>query len=167
MSWFSSPTPQDDVQTGRQAIVVYHNRAIYNSGYNETVDTLLSKIAKGKSPQYFLEGFGGAIREIDMSSGQINDAMNRLATVSGNRIPTQESFFKALSDRVSNPTFIDYVGATPEVIGQSALDVVHGAQEIGDSVLSLGKGLLQFGPILIFAAIVFIGYAKTRQIAGK
>ena len=68
---------------------------------------------------------------------------------------------------MSNPTFIDYVGATPEVALESAKDLAKGAQAVGNAVIDTGKTLLQFGPILIVVAVVFIGYAYTRRIAGR
>lgn len=170
MSWFFDlgTSLQSDTDRGRAAVTEFHQNSVRMPYYNEaSVDSLLSKIMSGKSPEFFLEGLGTAIREIGMSQSQITDAMRSLAIRSNGRIPVQNEFFRALSDRVSQPTFTDYVGATPEVLGQSAIDVAHGAAEVGEAVLDVGKGLLQFGPILVLAAIFFIGFSRTKQLAGK
>ena len=166
MSFFGS-TPKSDTEVGRQAVTAFHNRAIYSPGYNETVDTLLSKIMKGKSSEFFLEGLGLAIREIGMGQSQVNDAMEDLAVRANGRIPDWNSFYTALSDRASKLTFVDYLKATPEIAGATALDVVKGAERLGNAVLDVGKFFEQFGPILAVGAILFIGYAYTRRAAGR
>lgn len=156
-----------DTDLGRQAVTYFHNESTNYSAYNETLHSLQDRIADGKSPVYFLEGLGLAIRMIDMSDSQVRQAMEKLAHVYQGQIPRREAFHGALSDRISNPTFGDYVGATPQVAIETAGDVVKGAQAVGNAVIDTGKTLLQFGPILIVAAVIFIGYAYTRRVAGR
>lgn len=166
MGWFSAETPESDVETGRKAVRIFQASTVGYPGYSETLDSLIAKVG-GANPQFFLEGVGLAIRSIGMSDGQVEDAMESLAAAYQGRIPRREAFTKALSDRVSNPTAGDYIAATPQVALESAGDLVKGAQQLGDSLIAIGSTLNQFGPILIVAAIIFIGYARTRQYAGK
>jgi len=165
MGWFSTQ-PTNDIEKARLALSFFHNYSVGFPGYNYTLDSLIEKIG-GKYPTMFLEDYGFAINTIGMSVGQTQQALEALADTSQGKIPTKTAFFQALSARVSNPTFMDYVGATPKVALESAGDVVMGFKEVGDAVLDTGKSLLVIGPLLIVAAVVFIGYSRTRQIAGR
>lgn len=170
MSWFSSQ-PVNDFDKARGAMIAFHNYSITNfpGVYKESLDSLIMKVSGGTDSRRtaFLEGFGFAINQIGMSISQSDDAMEMLAYDSQGQIPKKENFFRALSERVSNPTFMDYVGATPKVALETGKDVVMGFKEVGDAVLDTGKSLLVIGPLLIVAAVVFIGYSRTRQFAGR
>ena len=164
---FFSPAPLSDVELGRKAATHFHNESTRYSGYDETLDTMLSKVAGGKSPIFFLEGLGLAVRTIEMTDSQVQQAMKALASTAQGQIPRKELFHRALSDRISNPTAGDYLAATPQIALETAGEIVEGAQAVGDAVLGTGKILLAIAPILIVAGIVFIGYARTRQAAGQ
>lgn len=170
IGWFSSQ-PVNDFDKARGAMIAFHNYSLTNfpGTYKETLDSLILKVAGGTDAKRtaFLEGFGFAINQIGMSVSQSDDAMISLAYTSQGKIPKQNEFFRALSERVSNPTFMDYVGATPQVALDTGKDVVMGFKEVGDAVLDTGKSLLVIGPLLIVAAVVFIGYSRTRQFAGR
>jgi len=166
MSFFNSQ-PENDIDKARLALIAFHNQSLaFAPKYSENLNSLTS-IVGGKNPTIFMESLGLAINSIGMSIGQTEDAMKSLAVQSQGNIPVQSNFFRALSDRISNPTFIDYVKATPQVAGESALDIVKGAAEVGNAVLDTGKTLLIIGPLLVVTAIVFIGYKRTRLLAGK
>lgn len=165
MSWFSFQ-PVNDQDRGQSAFVMFHNDMIGRGSYAESYDTLLQKVAP-KHPEIFLEGLGLAINSIDMRDGQVEDAMSALASKSGGRIPDQHSFFDALSNRIGDITFMDWVYESPSIAKDTAIDAVQGVAKIGDSVIATGQTLLMIGPILIVAAVVFIGYSRTRQLAGR
>lgn len=155
-----------DVDRGREALTYFHNRSMGYVGYSETLDTLINKVG-GRQPMIFLDGLGFAISSIGMGSSKVKQAMVSLADQGQGRIPANNSlFFKALSDRATNLTTSDWIGGLPEIAGDTAMDALKGFQAIGDAVLDFGKSLLTVGPILVLAAVVFIGYKKTRKLAG-
>lgn len=167
MSWFSTQ-PANDIEKARLGLSFFHNSSIGLGNYNFSLDGLINTIAGGANKTTaFLEDFGFAINTIGMSVSQVQDAMESLANVSQGRIPTRTAFFQSLSSRISNPTFMDYVGVTPKVIGESAVDLAMGAKEIGDAFIDTGKSLLVLGPLAIVVAVGFILYARTRSIAGR
>jgi hypothetical protein len=165
MSWFYS-SPISDVDRGRQAMTIFHNRSVEYPAYTYDFDTMLTKIG-GTDPQYFLEGLGLAISSNEASDGQVQDAMENLADQAQGRLPVKQDFFNALTNRLTTLTTLDYIAATPEIAGQTALDAVKGAQAIGDAVIDTGQSLLVIGPLLIVAAVIFIGYSHTRRLAGR
>lgn len=167
MSLFDFFQPSNDIDTGRSALAYFHNAMVsMYSSYRLTLTQVTAEVSKNK-PEIFLTDLGFAINTIELSDSGVKDAMENLAKFSGGSIPGQAQFFQALSNRKANLTFGDYVGGAPEIAAGMATDVVKGAQQVGDAVLDTGKSLLVIGPILAVAAIVFIGYAKTRQVAGR
>lgn len=169
MSLFSTQ-PENDIEKARIGMIAFHNQAlVFAPKYSETLNGLIKIVGengRGYNESIFMESFGFAINSIGMSIGQVEAAMKDLAVQAQGGIPNQATFFKALSDRVSSPTLLDYVKATPQVALDSAVDVVKGAAEVGNAVLDTGKSLLVIGPLLIVAAIVFIGYRRTKMLAG-
>lgn len=159
--------PQNDIEIGRTAMIYFHNRAALYSGYNITLDQLIDQVG-GKRPEIFLDGLGMTILNLEMRDGQIKDAMVSLADTTKGMIPKNNTiFFQALSNRLTNVTVSDWVVASPEIAGNIAKDLGQGAVEIGNTVITTGKGILAIAPVLIIAAGVFIFYSRTRQIAGK
>lgn len=153
-----------DIDRGREALKYFHNESTRYPEYQESLDSLTSKVG-GKYPLVFLDGLGFASAE--MRTGQVQDAMVSLARQGQGRIPSNNSlFFKALSDRATNLTTADWIGGLPEIAGNTALDAAKGFQQVGNAVLDLGKSFKTLGPLLIFAAVIFIGYRKTRKYAG-
>ena len=169
MSFFNAQ-PVNDIEKARLAMIAFHNQALaFRPKYSETLDSLIKIVGgngRNSDPTIFMESFGFAINTIGMTIGQSESAMKDLAVQAQGGIPKQSEFFKGLSTRVSNPTLLDYVKATPQVAGETALDVVHGFQEVGNAVLDTGKSLLIIGPLLIVAAVIFIGYRRTKMFAG-
>lgn len=167
MSLFSTQ-PANDFDKARLALSYFHNASIGLPYYPKglTLDSL-EEMVGGKFPTIFLESFGFAINTIGMSTGQVQDAMEDLANVCQGKIPTQTTFIQALSKRISNPTFGDYIKATPAIAGQTALTAVGGLKDIGDAVIDTGKSLLVVGPLVAVGAILFIVYARTRTFAGR
>jgi hypothetical protein len=166
MSWFNFQ-PQNDIDKARDAMVAFHNRMLKYPIYTLKYEELISAVAP-KSPQIFLEGLGFAISSIEMSSGKVQEAMEALADKCQGKIPNNQNyFFSALSDREMNINFMDWVKATPTIAADTAKDVGKGAVEIGNAVIDTGKSLLTIGPLVVVAAVLFIVYAKTREVAGR
>lgn len=165
MSWFNSQ-PQNDIERGREAMVYFHNSMVGYPGYELTLDEMIEQVSKGK-PQIFLEGLGFAIISIDMRESQVRDAMTNLAAKCGGRMPANNVVFtNALSNRIQNISLTDWVYGSPEIALNIGKDVVKGAQQVGDTILTTAGGLLAIAPLGIIAAVVFIGYMRTRKIAG-
>lgn len=155
-----------DIDRGREALKYFHNKSATFPGYSESLDTLIDKVG-GKQPTIFLDGLGFAVDSIGLSSGQVKEAMEKLASQGQGRIPAYNTaFFKALSDRATNLTTADWIGGLPEIAGDTAKDLASGAQAVGNAVIDLGKSLTTVGPLLALAAIIFIGFQRTRKLAG-
>lgn len=147
-----------DADLGREAVTYFHNYSLsVGAGYSETFESLLSKVF-GSQPDIYLDGLGGAIREIGMNTSQVHDAMAALAVTSNGQIPRKELFFSALSNRISNPTASDFIGAAPEILGGMAMDTAKGFQVLGDSLITLGGSLASVGPLIILAGVCLLVY---------
>lgn len=161
-------SPENDIDRGREAMMYFHNQmSTYAKYKGTTLNQMIDVVSKGK-PDIFLDAFGFAINANEMRDAQVKDAMVALAQRSSGVIPPNQSqFFNALTARIQAITVTDTFFASPEIAKGMAGDVITGAKEIGDAVIDTGKSLLVIGPILIVAAIVFIGYSRTRQYAGR
>jgi hypothetical protein len=155
--------PVNDIDRGREAVTYFHNASVGKGQYSETLDSLINIVSKG-TPDIFLDSFGFAISSIELSTSNVEAAMENLASHAAGQIPRQEAFFSALSNQAQDFGIADWL---PYVAKESAKDVVHGAAEVGNAVIDTGRSLLVIAPLAIVAAVLFIGYAKTRQIAGR
>lgn len=161
MSWFNYQ-PMNDIDRGREALKYYHNESVKFPNYGLKFDELILRFGGAD----FLDGLGLAINSNSMSDSHVQDAMENLANQGKGRMPGSFSvFFKALSDREGNLTFSDWVGGIPEISKNIASDIGKGAAEIGNAVIDTGKSLLIVGPLLIVAAVIFIGYSKVKRLA--
>jgi len=150
--WYTSPT--NDIDLGRKAFNYFHNASLSYPGYKFTVDQALDLLTKNKA-DIFLESLGFSINQIDMSEGQIRDAMQSLAMQAKGKMPNQTAFFQALSNRVSNLTFTDWVRGAPEIATGIASDAVQGAKAVGDKVISAADFLSS--PIGVVLVLVVVG----------
>lgn len=174
LDFFSSNVqPENDVDWGREAVKFFHNRMASNfSNYTISMDELIRRIstytAGNSQPDIFLDGLGFAISSNNMSESQVQDAMEKLADISGGNIPSNPSVFeKALTDRLQNITAGDWIGAAPTIAAETAATALSGIQAVGDSVIATGKTLTAIAPFLIVGAVIFIVYARARQIGGR
>lgn len=173
-SLFSSNTqPQNTIDWGRDAVKFFHNEMIskYDS-YTLTLDQLTNQISlrpdgTQADQSIFLDGLGTAISQIGMAESQVQQAMVKLADAGNGQIPKQSAFFKALSDRIGDITSGDWIAAAPQIAADTALTAVQGVQAIGDSVIATGKTLTMIGPALIVGAVIFIVYARARELGGR
>ena len=161
MSWFNFQ-PLNDIDRGREALKYYHNESVKFPNYGLTFDELITRFGGSN----FLEGMGLVINSGEMSDSHVQEAMENLANQGQGRMPGNFSiFYKALSDREANLTVRDWVGGIPEISKNIASDIGKGAVQIGNAVIDTGKSLLVVGPLLIVAAVIFIGYSKVKRLA--
>lgn len=163
-------SPVNDIDRGREAMVYFHNEMMRFEVYRArrmSVEQLIDTVG-GKSPESFLDGLGLAINSIEMRDAQVEDAMERLAMKAQGQLPSNQSvFFKALSDRMQDISAGDFVRAAPTIAKDTAVTAVKGIAQVGEAVIDTGKSLLAVGPILIVAAVIFIGYSYTRRVAQR
>lgn len=156
-----------DLEAGKKGLEYFRIASLpYPKFKSMSYNDLLSLVG-GKNPDIFLDGFGFTINSLEMSQGQVQEAMQYLAQAAQGGIPKQTLFFQALSTRLTNITTSDYILGLPSIAKDTAVDVVKGAQQVGDAVLDTGKTLLMVGPLLVVLAVIFIGYGKTRTLAGR
>lgn len=165
--------PENKIAAARSALMYYHNRECYKypSVYKYTFDQFLDAIGGG-NPQKtttILEGLGGSILSIQqdgfLSDTQIRDAMEDLADKSEGRIPASyQTFFNVLGGKAQDVSFLDAAWATAKGTTEK---VAGGVKEIGETAIAVGSSLNVVAPILIFGAIIFIFYSRTRQVAGR
>jgi hypothetical protein len=156
--------PLNQIEIGRAAILKFHNFSCAFPAYTISIEDLVKRFGG----DIFLEGFGFAIVETDASDSQVRDAMLALANQGQGRIPaSQTAFFQALSNRTSNLTAGDWVSLTPAIAADVGKEVIKGTAEVGSAILDVGKSLLTIGPILVVAAVLYIGFVKTKQIASS
>ncbi len=166
MSWFSA-NPVNDIDRGRQAMVYFHNQMLGFSNYKMSLDQCINTAAKGR-PEIFLDALGFAATAITLRDSAVKEAMENLASKSAGVVPNNLSLYtNAFSERAQNISAVDWFIASPTIATDTFVDAAKGAQAVGNAVIDTGKSLLVIGPILIIAAIVFIGYSRTRMIAGR
>lgn len=166
-----TPNPTNTIEVGREAMKYFHNENSKFENYSMPFDQLLSTVAgRGGSDQQvgiFLDSIGSAINSIReggflRGGGDVKSAMENLANKSQGQVPTQASFFKALSDQAAQPSFIDAVSAVS--IG-TANEIGKGAVAVGNSVIESGKLLATFLPVLLLGAVAFIIYKNAKRAA--
>ena len=159
--------PQDQIQKGREALLIFHNDSVIFDNYGLTFDALLNQVSSGK-PTQFLEGFGFAIESLDdggwLSFGpsKVKSAMKDLASRAAGKVPSQASFFSALSGEAQNFSFSEAAGF---VTVETAKEVGSGLVEVGNVAKDTLKSLGQFLPIIVVVAVGYIVYSKTRKFA--
>ncbi len=167
-SFLSSNLLTNTMDTGKNAMRFFHEamKSNYNS-YNLSFDEMLVRVSGSeKSVQFFLDGFGNAIEEIQkdnfLMGSKVEDAMTKLAKRSGGLIPNRNSFFSALSSEAQNFTFIE---AAPEVIKGTVVEIGKGAQAVGDAVITTGKWLTYLFPLLAIGGLLYVFTAKIKKAA--
>lgn len=155
------------IQKGREALLIFHNDSVVFDNYGLTYEALLNQVSGGK-PSNFLEGFGFAIESLDdgswlsFNASKVKSAMQDLASHAQGKVPSQASFFSALSGEAQNYSFSDAAGF---VTVETAKEVGTGLVEVGNVAKDTLKSLGQFLPIMILVAVGYIIYSKTRKLA--
>lgn len=128
------------------------------------------------SPQalgVFFDGLGLALRSVgfDQSLGKIDSAMQSLAANGHGQVPVnQNDFFKSIQDIATQVNFFD---AAAFVIQASAAQVVTAAQDVGDTLIDAGAGILDNLNYILLAAggllglIVYMRFAPKRAKAAS
>lgn len=167
------------IDVGREAFKYFHNHASrYDAYENKTMNEALAIVSRYGRPyvsgeldlkveSIFLDGFGFAILELEhdglLEQSGVIKVMEDLADKAEGKLPTANSFFNAIKDKASNPSYIDIA---KKVIPDVANQVVQGAAAVGESVIETGKWLTGLLPFLVVGAVVFVVYSKSKRIAG-
>lgn len=157
----------NSIETGRQALTYFYNASKKYSAFNYSFDKMLEIIAGSpKSVQFFLDGIGTAIIEIQkddfLTGNRVEKAMTKLADVSKGKLPEKAYFYSALSQEAANVTFIQ---ALPSVVSGTAKELVQGAQEIGNTLIDTGKIINMIFPFAAIGALLFIFKEKVKKAA--
>ncbi len=171
---FSTSQPQNSIDRGREALKYFHNQASRYPGYKLTFNALIDTLGTARQSPIQLEGIGETVISLELSTGQVQDAMESLADQGQGRVPaTPTVYFQALGNKKQEFSFIDATSeVAPEVagnilkrvenVGTAALDTVDNATAvISNTVKSLGVVL----PIALVGAVLFIIYAQTKRVS--
>lgn len=160
-------SPDVQIGKGREALLYFHNDSVVYENYELSFDALLNQVSKGK-PSIFLEGFGMAIESLDGGSffsfgnAKVKSAMQDLASRAAGRVPSQSSFFSALSDEAQNYSFEDAAGFVAVETGKK---VGEGLVETGNILIDTAKSVGMFLPLAVLLGLGFIFYSKVRKAA--
>lgn len=173
-----SQNPLTSTEFGNEAFKYFHNESLKYADYgNRTFQQSLNEISRfGKpyvSPEMdlklvniFLDGLGTSILRQEnnglLDNNGLQTAMEALADKSQGRLPTASSFFTAISDVTTNPSFITTLENVVPAVGS---EIVDGAVAVGDSVITTGKWALWLLPIVVIAGGLFLVQSKVRKMA--
>lgn len=158
--------PSNNIDQGREAIKYFHNQAVLNRDYNYNFDQVLDLIGGGgKKTSIFLDGFGFAISNVQngyFDSSDIKKAMESLADKSDGKIPDQNSFFNAISNSASNPSFLTAASFTAV---ETAKTVGNGIVEVGNVAIDTLSSLKNILPIVIVGGVIYFLWSKTKRLS--
>lgn len=154
---------QSDFDRGLHYMSLVHNNLV--SDYSDTYGSTTFQEFQdwfGRVAKFLPEGLGHTIALVEMDESDVQKAAKLLADRSRGNKFDWNWFDDAIRQVSTNPSLTKLLGETAVA---SAGDIAKGTAQIGDSVLATGKTLLTIGPILIVAAVVFIGYTYTQRAA--
>lgn len=160
-------SPDVQISKGREALLYFHNDSVVFQNYGLTFEALLNQVSRGK-PSIFLEGFGLAIENMDggtffsFGNQKVKNAMQTLAAKANGQVPSQASFFSALSDEAQNFSFEDAAGFVTLETGKK---VGEGLVETGNILIDTAKSVGMFLPLAVLLAVGFIFYSKVKRAA--
>jgi hypothetical protein len=141
-----------DTQTGMDALLIFHNQsARYPAYQGRSFEDLLG--VYGKKAEIYAEGIGLAIRVNNMSWGSVRMAMEGLANKAQGRIPKDhQEFIKYLGNQAAE---INWIDLTKTVVTEVSAQVVAGAQNVGNSVLTSFSWVLKILPFLVVGGVIY------------
>lgn len=154
-----------DFNSGREALLAYHNRSTIFSNYNFTFNEFLNQY--GSKAEIYQKTIGLNIRLNELSTTDVRKTMDGLADIGQGRVPEKTDIIKALGLTAQQigieRSSFDFTG----FVGAVTSDIVGGAQEVGNSIITSASWILKLLPFLVVGALVFIVSMRTKQIAGK
>ena len=157
-------------EIGYQAIYYFHNENVIRNPkvYNISLPTLQRILESRVGGKAFLEGMGLAIRNAEMSTSEVADAMKELAKKAMGQVPsTNGQFYTALTNEAASFKFsmlgdvsLDIAKDIAEKAatgGQKVLDVASG---VADSAVSISGNLKWILPAVLFLVIIGFFWAK-------
>lgn len=151
-----------DKELGLKVVRAFYDKSKWNYPFATTykLEELISAIEKRAGGKGMLEGLGIAVREVGFSDSEIVSAMNRLAGMSGGKIPaTNGMFWQALNNQAAEFKFVDAIVYTTT---ESAKTIVEGAAQVGDQLLLTGKILNFLLPAIILYMVYMWVQKKTK-----
>lgn len=149
-----------DFNMGREALVAYHNRSTIFSNYNFTFAEFLKQY--GDKAEIYQKTIGLNIRLNELSEADVRKTMEGLADIGRGRIPDKVDIIRALgiSAQQNNIESFDFTGFVSAVAG----DVVGGAQQVGNSIITSASWVLKLLPFLTVGAVIFIFARHSKQM---
>lgn len=145
---------------GREALMFFHNQAMrFPDNYKMSFDQLISYVKSLN--KYAVEGLGDSILANSMETGDVRDAMERLADNSKGRVPTNwMTFSRALVEEITDHSLFKAVSFT---VVESAKDVGTGLVKTGETLLTTLKGLGIIFPILVIGGAIYFYSMKVKK----
>lgn len=145
------------IERGRAAFQYWHNQALrYPENYSMSFSQLIDYI-NAHNPA-LLDGIGFAIEQANISDSRIQAAFEKVADDGQGRFPAHWiDFFRALTDEAVKIDFVDAVEATA---AGTAVDLVKGAQEVGNVTLDTLKTSAVLLPFALVGALLLFAYEK-------
>lgn len=151
-----------DVMRGYSVLNCFLNYFNKTSSTKYTADQIAA-ILNPKFPKVALEGLGLQLRyALGDNSVKLENAMKNLSRIANGRVPAPIAFQSAFLDEGLSYTFTE---AATFVVSESAAEVAHGAQAIGDTLIGTGKLLLILFPFVVVAGIYFYGKGWVRRVS--
>jgi hypothetical protein len=154
----------NDLELGKKVLKSFYDNArfYFPKQYNFSFEIFLKTYQPDeKKLNIILDGIGGGVRETELSDSKIKDAMAKMALASGGKVPSSyNAFFQYLQGEASKISWVDAAGF---VAKESAIDILKGAQSVGDSLIFTGK-ILNF--LLPAIALVFVFYFINKKTEG-
>lgn len=142
---------------GLDLLKAFHESNKKSSSYKITFDQLVTMLESRTNQKRFINILGGSVLNSGTSKAQAIKAMETLGNNSHGRIPSRNADF--ISAIIQKATQFSYVDAAVFTVTESAKDIVHGAQVVGDTLINTGKILQLLFPI----AVVYFGYMFLKK----
>ena len=152
---------------GRSAIAHFHNASLSYSSYRLTFDELIGRLGSLTQQQVHLEEIGAFIFDNEMSEADVQEAMESMASRGQGMVPPEKSstaYFNALGGKLGE---INWVDGAKFVAVETGKELASGFQQVGDTILTTLKSFGAIGPIAVVAAVLYIGWKRTKRIAGE
>lgn len=135
------------------------NRTFHRS-FNLSFDEFLKSY--GNKADIYLDGIGSGIRFADVSDSRIDTAMRSMARNSNGQIPKNPL---VMVQYLSNEAVkIDWRDAAGSILADTAGDLLEGAADLGNSLITTGKILNFLLPVI---ALVVVYYLLNKNTEGQ
>lgn len=132
--------------------------------FNEFINRVQPNL---KKQDLEIENLGWAIRENDISDSKISSSMKNMVSRSGGKVPSGiQPFFQFISNESTKITFIDAVAIAGNTLVDTGGDILGGAQDLGDSIVTSAKVLNFILPLLIVGGVLLLAFSWLNRASG-